>query len=115
MAIGSRRTTPVCPTLAAVVSDATDAATSTPCCQLRASYTSGATSRRRPPKTMAEIGTPCGSSERGEEIGLLLADTGKREFGGAEPAPLAAWTGLPCQSSTGVLSLRPSHHGSLSA
>src|SRR3954464_6409738 len=113
--MGSRRTTPTAPVAAAVVSEATDAPTSTPCCQLRASYTSGATSRRRPPKTMAEIGTPCGSSERGEQIGLLLADPVKRNLGGAETAPLAALNGLPCQSSTGVLSLRPSHHGSLSA
>src|SRR4051812_47378752 len=48
-------------------------------------------------------------------MGLFLADTVKREFGCADTPPLAASNGLPCQSSTGVLSLRPSHHGSLSA
>ena len=66
MAMGSRRTTPTAPVAAAVVSEATEAPTRTPCCQSRASYTSGATSRRRPPNTIAEIGTPIGSSLRGE-------------------------------------------------
>jgi len=36
-AIGSRRTMPTAPVAAAVVSEATDAPTPTPCCQLRAS------------------------------------------------------------------------------
>ena len=49
---------------AAVVSEAMPAPTITPCFQSRASYTSGATSRRRPPKRMAEIGTPSGCSIR---------------------------------------------------
>src|SRR3954470_24093617 len=114
MAIGSRRTTPVCPTMAAVVSDATDAATSTPCCQLRASYTSGATSRLRPPNTSAEMGTPCGSSERWEYEGLRFADTVKREFGWAA-GPRDESKGRPCQSNAGLPFDSPSHHGSLSA
>src|SRR3954453_16491465 len=114
MAIGSRRTTPVCPTLAAVVSDAIDAATSTPCCQLRASYTSGATSRLRPPNTSAEMGTPCGSSERWEYEGLRFADTVKRKFGWSAGRGDES-KGRPCQSMAGLPLERPSHQGSLSA
>jgi len=49
-----------------VVSDAIDAPTSTPCVQLRASNTSGTSDSRRPPNTIAEIGTPCASSVCGE-------------------------------------------------
>ena len=56
MAIGSRRTTPTALVAAAVVSEAIAAPTSTPWFQERASYTSGAVSRRRPPNTIAEIG-----------------------------------------------------------
>ena len=42
------------------------APTSTPCVQSRASSTNGTSDARRPPKTMAEIGTPCASSACGE-------------------------------------------------
>ena len=37
----------------------------TPCCQSRASVTSGTVSRRRPPKKIASSGTPFGSSHSG--------------------------------------------------
>ena len=50
------------PVAAAVVSDAMPAPPSTPCAQLRACRTSGASVRRRPPNTSAEIGTPFGAS-----------------------------------------------------
>ena len=66
IAMGSRRVTPTAPVAAAVVSDAMVAPTNTPCCQLNDSYTSGASRARRPPKINAEIGTPPGSSQRGE-------------------------------------------------
>jgi hypothetical protein len=48
-------------------------------------------------------------------MGLFLADTVKRELGWADTPPLPASKDRPCQSSTGVFSLRPSHQGSLSA
>src|ERR1700728_63465 len=112
--MGSRRTTPTLPVAAAVVSEATDAPTSTPCDQSRASYTSGASSRRRPPKISAEIGTPRGSAAAGLYAGLSDAATVKRELGCAA-GPLAGSYGRPTQSVTGRPSVRPSHHGSLSA
>ena len=37
----------------------------TPCCQSRASVTSGTVSLRRPPKKIASSGTPFGSSHSG--------------------------------------------------
>src|SRR5580704_19125800 len=81
MAIGSRRTMPTFPVAAAVVSLAIVAPTKTPCCQSRASYTSGATRARRPPKMSAEIGTPSGSSQCGEVEGDCLAGTVYLELG----------------------------------
>lgn len=58
---------------AAVASDFMEAPTKTPCCQLRASYTSGTPSGRRPPNKIAEIGTPSGSSQAGSIIGHCSA------------------------------------------
>src|SRR5262245_46568805 len=81
MAIGSRRTTPTAPDCAAVVSDATEAPTNTPCGQSNACRTSGAVRARRPPNRMAEIGTPCGSSQCDEIDGHCDAGAVKREFG----------------------------------
>ena len=65
IAIGSRRTTPTAPVAAAVVSDDSVAPMNTPCCQSRASVTSGTVSLRRPPKKIASSGTPFGSSHSG--------------------------------------------------
>src|SRR3712207_705661 len=81
MAIGSRRTTPVCPVAAAVVSLPSVAPTYTPCIQLNAWYTSGIVRLRRPPKTMAVTGTPAGSSHAGSMTGLFVAGAVKRLFG----------------------------------
>ena len=69
MAIGSRRTTPTAPVAAAVVSEPMVAPTKTPWSQSRLWKTRGATRARRPPKTIAESGTPCGSSQRGDIAG----------------------------------------------
>jgi len=55
---------PVC-SAAAVVSDFNCEARKTPCLQLNDSTTSGTPSGRRPPKIIAEIGTPAGSSHFG--------------------------------------------------
>ena len=62
IAIGSRRTTPTAPVAAAVVSLESVAPMKVPCTQSRASVTSGTVVLRRPPKRMASIGTPRGSS-----------------------------------------------------
>src|SRR5574337_771366 len=62
---------------------------------------------------IAEIGTPSGSSQRGEIDGHCLAGSVKRELGWAA-APSPGIQGLPRQStrpSDGVGSF-PSHHGS---
>src|ERR1700683_5398165 len=81
IAIGSRRVTPTCPDIAAVVSDAIDAPTYTPCCQLCDSYTNGASRARLPPNTIADIGTPSGSSHCLEIDGAWLAAMVYRAFG----------------------------------
>src|SRR5208283_5207958 len=70
---------------------------------------------RRPPKIMALIGTPSGSSHAGSMVGHCDAGAVKRAFGCAALAPVfAAISGvhiLPCQSrhSAGGSSLMPSH------
>src|SRR2546426_11764570 len=88
MAIGSRRTTPTFPVIAAVVSVLMAEPRKTPCDQSNASNTSGITPVRREPKTTPEIGTPCGSSQFGAMDGHCRARTVKCELGGAAaPAP----------------------------
>src|ERR1700722_11788286 len=113
IAIGSRRDTPTFPVAAAVVSDAIPAPTKTPCCQLNASSTSGASRARLPPKRNAEIGTPSGSCHCEEILGDCEAGTVYRAFGCAA-GPFAGSQFLPCQSSSarGGGSSLPSHHGS---
>src|SRR5579859_3019864 len=112
MAMGSRRVTPTAPVAAAVVSDAIVAPTKTPCCQSRASKTSGATFARRPPKMIAEIGTPSESSKCFERDGACLAGTVYREFGCAA-GPLLGVHFSPFQSVSpaGGAAFIPSHHG----
>src|SRR5580692_11378558 len=113
IAIGSRRVTPTAPVAAAVVSEAIVAPTKTPCCQLRDSYTSGASRSRRPPKIIAEMGTPSGSSQCGEIEGDCRAGTVEREFGCAA-GPFSGDHGSPFQSTSpggGGVPI-PSHHGS---
>src|SRR5271157_1620082 len=70
---------------------------------------------RRPPKMIALMGTPSGSSHAGSIVGHCEAGAVKREFGWAALAPVSlAISGVhlfPCQSrhSAGGLSLMPSH------
>src|SRR5580700_9181906 len=70
---------------------------------------------RRPPKMMALMGTPVGSSHAGSMVGHCEAGAVKRALGCAAFAPVAlAISGvhfLPCQSrhSAGGLSVMPSH------
>src|SRR3954471_11882891 len=98
MAIGSRRTTPTCPTAAAVVSDDRVAPRYTPCVQSRASETSGIVVLRRPPNRIAEIGTPFGSSYSGASTGHWVIGVQNREFGWLDSSPLSGVQSLPCQS-----------------
>src|ERR1041384_1109470 len=81
MAIGSRRTTPSLPLAAAVVSLDSVAPMKVPWFQSRDSVTSGMVSLRRPPKKIAEIGTPLGSSHSGARIGHWAIGVQYREFG----------------------------------
>src|SRR6266404_7706763 len=71
---------------------------------------------RRPPKMMALMGTPVGSSQAASMVGHCEAGAVKRALGWAALAPIFfAISGvqrLPCQSSNsaGASSVMPSHH-----
>src|SRR3977135_2017118 len=71
---------------------------------------------RRPPKMIALIGTPSGSSQAGSIVGHCEAGAVNRELGCAAFAPVSlAICGVqrfPCQSrhSSGGSSVMPSHH-----
>src|ERR1041385_2148214 len=79
--MGSWRTAPTAPVAAAVVSLLMIEPRNVPCCHDVASFTSGTVCARRPPKRMAAIGTPFGSSHSGAITGHWLAGTQKRAFG----------------------------------
>ena len=98
MAIGSRRRSPTLPAAAAVVSLEMIEPRKVPCCQSRASCTSGTTLARRPPNRIALIGTPFGSSHSGAITGHWLAGAVKRAFGCAAGVLLSGVQGLPRQS-----------------
>src|SRR5205823_13462181 len=76
--------------------------------------TSGTVVARRPPKMIAEIGTPPGSSANFERQGLLRIGAVKREFGCAAFSPESFDHLLPFQSmsSGGGEPSLPSHHTS---
>src|SRR5207247_10384189 len=113
MAIGSRHVRPTLRDAAAVVFLAIVAPTNTPCCQLKDSYTSGATRALLPPNMNAEIGTPSGASHLGEMLGDCRAGTVYRAFGCAA-GPLDGSHNSPFQlmSAAGASLPIPSHHGS---
>src|SRR5215510_10428218 len=113
--MGSRRTTPTLPVMAAVVSVLMAEPRNTPWFQSKASKTSGMTCVRREPKIKPEIGTPSGSSQLGETDGHWCTGTVNREFGCAA-GPEAGSHARPCQSSSpcGAWGVRPSHQGSRS-
>src|SRR5262245_6219992 len=113
IAMGSRRTTPTCPVIAAVVSVLIAEPRNTPWGQSNVSNTSGTTWVRRDPKMNPEMGTPCGSSQFGAIDGHWEASTVNRELGwAAGPEPRVQ--GLPGQSTSpaGAVGVSPSHHGS---
>src|SRR5256885_5620740 len=114
MAIGSRRNCPTLPAAAAVVSLLAVAPRKVPCTQLNASVTSGTTPARRPPKRMASIGTPFGSSHSGAITGHWLAGDVNRALGCAALRPVRGFHGRRSQSisSGGFSSVIPSHHTS---
>src|ERR1035438_9515592 len=87
MAIGSRRSVPTFAVIAAVVSLLTVAPRNAPCCQLKASVTSGTIPARLPPNRMASMGTPLGSSHSGAITGHCAAAQVNREFGCAAFLP----------------------------
>ena len=98
IAIGSRRTTPTWPTAAAVVSEESVAPRYTPCTQSRAWVTSGMVVLRRPPKRIASMGTPCGSSYSGARIGHWVIGVQNREFGCEDSSPESGVQSRPFQS-----------------
>src|SRR5919205_178075 len=117
MANGSRRTTPTAPVAAAVVSEDSVAPMNTPWFQSRASVTSGMVVLRRPPKRIAEIGTPFGSGYSGARIGHWVIGVQNRLFGWLE-----GWSDSGVQSSpfqlvrcAGGSSVMPSHQTSPSS
>src|SRR5436190_1519958 len=86
----------------------------TPCAQLKLCRTSGTVVARRPPKMIAEIGTPSASSAFASRIGLLRIGAVNREFGCAAGVFAAGVHALPRQSvrSGGGSPSLPSHHTS---
>src|SRR6516164_4511934 len=114
MAMGSRRNWPTFPAAAAVVSLLAVAPRNVPCCQLKASVTSGTMPPRRPPKRMASMGTPLGSSHSGAMQGHCEAGVVKRELGCAALRLEAGVQGRRSQStsSAGLVSVAPSHQTS---
>src|SRR6266545_5961192 len=116
MANGSKRSLPTAPAAAAVVSELMIEPRNTPWAQSNDSVTSGTFVARRPPKRMAEMGTPFGSSHSGAIDGHWPAGAVKRAFGWAAGASDAGVQSLPRQSTrcSGGEDI-PSHHTSPSS
>src|SRR3954449_12554509 len=117
MAKGSKRTSPTVPAAAAVFSEDITEPRNTPCCQSKASVTSGTLVARRPPKRIAEIGTPFGSSHSGAIDGHCDAGAVNRAFGWAAGVSDFGVQSLPFQSvrCDGHSSVSPSHQMSSSS
>src|SRR6187402_2721643 len=98
MAKGSKRTSPMVPAAAAVFSELMIEPRNVPCCQSKASVTRGTLVARRPPKRMAEIGTPLGSSHSGAIDGHWDAGAVKRALGWAAGVEDSGVQSLPFQS-----------------
>src|SRR5205823_9221349 len=81
------------------------------------SVTSGTADARRPPKRIAEIGTPFGSSHSGAIVGHCDAGAVNRALGCAAGSADAGVQSRPFQSVrwAGGVSVRPSHHTSPSS
>src|SRR5437868_5718270 len=89
----------------------------TPCRQLYASVTRGTVVARRPPKRIAEIGTPAGSSHSAATDGTCESGAVKRLFGCAAGLGDSGVQSLPNQSirCAGFCSVSPSHQTSPSS
>src|ERR671921_2247949 len=98
IAKGSKRSLPTAPAWAAVVSELMIEPRNTPWSQSNDSVTRGTFVARRPPKRMAEIGTPFGSSHSGAIDGHCAAGAVNRAFGWAAGASLSGVQSLPFQS-----------------
>ncbi len=98
MAKGSNRSSPTVPAAAAVFSELMIEPRNTPWSQSSDSVTSGTFVARRPPKRMAEIGTPFGSSHSGAIDGHCDAGVVNRAFGCAAGASLSGVQSWPFQS-----------------
>src|ERR1035437_8062763 len=85
-----------------------------PCCQEKASHTSGIVVGRRPPNRMAEIGTPLGSSHAGSTTGHWAIGAVNRALGWAALRPHPLVHSPPCQSVrvTGISGVMSSHQTS---
>src|SRR5581483_12418302 len=112
--MGSRRSCPTFPAAAAVVSLLAVAPRKVPCCQLKASVTSGTTPARRPPNRIASIGTPFGSSHSGAITGHCFAGVVNRALGCAALRDDLGVHGRRSQSinSAGFFSVMDSHQTS---
>src|SRR6516165_9711628 len=116
IANGSKRTSPTVPAAAAVFSELMIDPRKTPCCQSNDSVTRGTFVARRPPKRMAEIGTPVGSSHSGAIDGHCAAGAVNRALGCAAGVADAGVQSFRFQSITCAGgSLMPSHHTSPSS
>src|SRR3954463_6094659 len=117
MANGSRRTAPTAPGAAAGGFRDHGAPMNTPWFQSRASVTSGIVVLRRPPKRIAEIGTPFGFSYSGARIGHCSIGGQNRLFGWLEGSLLSGVQSRPFQSVrwAGGSSVIPSHQMSPSS
>src|SRR3954471_8706300 len=111
MAKGSKRTSPTLPAAAAVFSELMIEPRNTPWSQPSDSVTSGTVVARRPPKRMAEMGTPFGSSHSGAIDGHCDAGAVKRAFGWAAGVDDSGVHSLPFQSMrrAGFSLVRSSH------
>src|SRR5215471_20887779 len=107
---------PAAPSAAAVVSEPIVAPMYTPCTQLKAWNTSGTVSRRRPPKTIALMGTPSAAFASGARTGLLAMGVVNRLLGWAAFSFESGVHLFPFQSrhSFGAAPSLPSHHTSKS-
>src|SRR3954449_8200439 len=116
IAIGSWRSSPTVPAAAAVFSDDIVAPRYTPWFQSNDSSTSGITVERRPPNSIASIGTPCGSSHSAAIDGHWPAGVVKRAFGCAAGLSESGVQSSPCHSmACEGGSLMPSHQMSPSS
>src|SRR5215207_8691772 len=117
MAKGSKRTSPTLPAAAAVFSELMIDPRNTPWSQPNDSVTSGTVVARRPPKRMAEMGTPLGSSHSGAIDGHCDAGAVKRALGWAAGVSDSGVQSLAFQSMAwaGFSFVMPSHQTSPSS